>query len=196
MKFKYFDGPLTDMSGLLLDGGTCDLCKKKHNFCFNLSFAISTTFQDEEKDGKIGCYDCLLKGDFEFWHDTEFGFLDENGLTKVYSHNMDNPPLVDRMKLSELRKTPQIITYQQEVWLTHCNDFMVYKGIWEPMDFYKNSETGNGRDLFIEMTDSDLNHLWDDSLVEGENILEQWYATYYVFECLHCKKMRGNWDCD
>lgn len=109
---------------------------------------------------------------------------------------MNHPPPVDQMKLSTLRRTPQIATYQQEVWLTHCNDFMVYKGTWEPMEFYKNSPTGDGRDLFMEMTDADLNHLWDDSLEDGQKVLEQWFPTYYVFECMHCKKLRGSWDCD
>lgn len=96
----------------------------------------------------------------------------------------------------ELRRTPQIVTLQQELWLTHCNDFMTYKGTWEPSDFNKNSNSGNGKELFLEMTDSELNHLWDDSLEKGETELEEWYATYYVFECKHCGKLRGNWDCD
>ena len=73
---------------------------------------------------------------------------------------------------------------------------MIYKGTWEPGDFYRNSKNGNGRDLFLEMTDQDLNHLWDESLEDGEIELKSWYATYYAFECRHCGKLRGNWDCD
>lgn len=73
---------------------------------------------------------------------------------------------------------------------------MVYKGTWQPLEFYKNSPTGDGRDLFMEMTDKDLSHLWDESLDDGQTLLEQWYPTYYVFECRHCRRLRGNWDCD
>ena len=122
--------------------------------------------------------------------------LDENGLSKVYIHNIDNPPGLDDKTLTELRRTPQVVTYQQEIWLTHCNDFMIYKGTWEPLDFYKNSSNGDGRDLFMEMTDKETNHLWDTSLPEGQTLLEEWYPTYYVFECRRCGKLRGYWDCD
>jgi len=45
------------------------------------------------------------------------------------------------------------VTWQQELWLTHCNDFMIYKGTWEPKDFIANRKSGNGKALFLEMTD-------------------------------------------
>jgi len=72
---------------------------------------------------------------------------------------------------------------------------MIYKGTWEPKDFYNNCSDGDGRKLFMDMT-SEYQNLWDDSLSEGETVLDEWYATYYVFECTHCGKLRGNWDCD
>ncbi|MGE5107321.1 MAG: hypothetical protein ACM3H8_07240, partial [Sphingobacteriales bacterium] len=76
------------------------------------------------------------------------------------------------------------------------NDFMIYAGIWEPLDFYTNSKTGDGRDLFMDMTDKEINHIWDFSLEKEEKILEEWDVAYYVFECRHCGKLRGYWDCD
>lgn len=196
MKFQYFEGPIDEMGDLLEGTHPCSLCGKENHMCFSIDHAITNKFSNDEKENKIGCIDCLRKGEFEFWHDTEFGMLDENGLSKVYNHNMDNPPEINKLKLIELKRTPQIVTWQQELWLTHCNDFMTYKGTWEPSDFNKNSKSGNGRELFFEMTDKDLNHLWDDCLEDGEIELTQWYPTYYVFECKHCGKLRGNWDCD
>ena len=160
-----------------------------------MEYSHTKRFSDEEKEGKLGCYDCLRNGEFEFWHDTEFGFLDEKGFTRIYTHNIEHPPQLESI-LTELKRTPPIVTYQPDVWLTHCNDFMVYTGTWDPLDFYKNSPTGDGRDLFIETTDSDISHLWDESLQEGQTLLEEWYATYYVFQCRHCSKLRGHWDCD
>lgn len=196
MDFIYFKGPISDMGDLLEGRNKCSICDEEHEYCFDLEYTITNKFKDEEIEGKIGCYNCLRKGDFEFWHDTEFGMLDEDGLSKVYSHNIDNPPNLDENTKSELRRTPKIVTYQQELWLTHCNDFMVYKGTWEPTDFYKNSPTGDGKDLFLEMTDTELSHLWESSLPEGKTVLEEWYPTYYVFQCRHCEKRRGYWDCD
>ncbi len=194
MNFTYFKGPDSDMSDLLDASQLCSICNQHNTHCFDLEYAICAMFSD--KAGKRGCYECLKKGEFEFWHDTEFGLLDEDGLTKVYNHNIENPPPLSADILTELRRTPQIITWQQELWLTHCDDFMIYKGTWQPTDFYRNSPTGNGRDLFIQMTDKDLAHLWEASSDQGQTLLESWYATYYVFECRHCGKWRGYWDCD
>ena len=73
---------------------------------------------------------------------------------------------------------------------------MAYLGTWTPQDFNEHSKNGNGRDLFMEMTDRAYQNLWDDSLDDGQTLLEEWYPTYYVFKCLHCKKLRGNWDCN
>jgi uncharacterized protein CbrC (UPF0167 family) len=196
MDFIYFKGPISNMADLLGGENICFICNQEHEHCFDLEYAICDKFTDEEKKGKAGCYKCLCNGEFEFWHDTEFGVLNKAGLTKIYSHNIDNPPMLDDALLAELRRTPQILTNQQELWLTHCNDFMVYLGTWEPYDFYRNSPTGDGRDLFMEMTDSNMNKVWDESLESGQTLLEEWHPNYYVFECMHCKKLRGYWDCD
>jgi hypothetical protein len=67
---------------------------------------------------------------------------------------------------------------------------MAYIGTWEPRDFYENAPDGDGQSLFMQMTDKDYQHLW-----EADTRLEHWHATYYVFRCLHCGKLRGNWDC-
>jgi uncharacterized protein CbrC (UPF0167 family) len=195
-QFKYFKGPEEDMSSLIEGVVICSICGIEDR-CFELDFSTTNEFnEDEKKEGKVGCINCLRNGKFEFWHDTEFGMLGEKGLHKVYKHNLVNPPSVDQSTLVELRRTPQIITWQQELWLTHCDDFMIYTGTWEPKDFHTNSKDGDGRRLFMEMTDDEYNNLWDDSLEEGQTKLEEWYPTYYVFECSHCGKLRGNWDCD
>ncbi|MDP9081349.1 MAG: CbrC family protein [Bacteroidota bacterium] len=195
MEFKYFKGPTGDMDSFIEQKTVCSICGNE-NDCFELEFSITQEFNDDDKEGKAGCIDCLKKGLFEFWHDTEFGVLDENGLTKVYNHNVADPSLIAEQVLEEMRRTPRIEMWQQERWLTHCSDFMIYMGIWTPKDFYTNSKDGNGRQLFMDMTDVNENHLWDDSLGEGETELEEWYPMYYVFECSHCGKLRGNWDCD
>lgn len=195
MNFKYFKAPIDEMSDLLDKQGLCSICGKT-DFCFELDYTITNVFSDDDKEGKIGCYSCLREGQFEFWHDTEYGMLDENGLQKVYNHNQDNPPTISSEILTEMRRTPRLLSWQQELWLTHCNDFMIYKGTWTPKDFYTNSTDGDGRGLFMSMTDKELNDLWDESLPEGQTKLEEWYPTYYVFECSHCGQLRGNWDCD
>ena len=193
--FRYFCGPQHDMGDLVEGDTICSLCGRSGR-CFRLEYALCTSLAPDTKETGVGCFDCLREGRFEFWHDTDIGMLDEKGLTHVYKHNQEPPPSFPASALMELRRTPQIVTWQQELWLTHCNDFMAYMGTWEPKDFYASAPGGDGRALFLEMTDKDESHLWDESLRQGATRLESWHATFYVFRCLHCGKLRGNWDCD
>lgn len=193
--FKYFQGPQEDMAALSDEASACSLCGGPGP-CLRLEEALETGITPEQKESAVGCFSCLQAGRFEFWHDTEIGLLDERGLTHVYIHNQTPPSDFPASALVELRRTPQFFTWQQALWLVHCNDFMAYAGTWGPSDFNANAPNGAGRELFLEMTSEDLQHLWDESLPEHGTELESWYATYYVFRCLHCGKLRGNWDCD
>ena len=177
LKFKYFEGPEEDMGGLCKVPVKCALCGR-NDVCFELEFVDCPELDENQREGKVGCVECLKEGRFGFLHGTDVGIDDFS--TEV---------------LAEFRRTPEIVTWQQEVWLTHCNDFMSYQGTWGPEDFYKNASSGNGRAVFMKMTD-EYQNLWDDSLPEGETKLKQWHATYYVFKCLHCGKLKGYWDCD
>jgi uncharacterized protein len=192
MNFEYFQGPVSDMALLSKGEKSCGICGRVGR-CFELRFAIICC--DGASEVGYGCMDCLASGKFEFWHDTDIGMLDEKGLTKVYSHNRLPPENFPSAALVALRRTPQIATWQQELWLTHCNDFMAYQGTWSPGDFYKNAPNGDGRTLFMEMTDDGKN-LWDDSLSIGTTIFKEWHAAYYVFKCKRCGRLKGNWDCD
>jgi uncharacterized protein CbrC (UPF0167 family) len=121
--------------------------------------------------------------------------LDERGLWPV--NDRSPPPSFSESALIELRRTPQIVTWQEELWLTHCDDFMAYIGTWRPEDFVRNSRGGDGRDLFVRMTrDPELQFLWDQCLRPGETTPVGWHAVYYTFRCLHCGELAGNWDCD
>jgi uncharacterized protein CbrC (UPF0167 family) len=192
MNFEYFQGPVSDMASLCKGEQTCGICKRVGP-CFELGSAIICS--EEANEVGYGCMECLTKGKFEFWQDTEIGLLDEIGLTKIHNRNQQAPQNFPGAALVCLRRTPQIATWQQELWLVHCNDFMAYQGTWQPDDFYRNSPNSNGRELFLQMTDW-RPELWDKSLSKGESMLKAWGATYYVFKCRHCGKLRGNWDCD
>ena len=194
MDFKYFEAPSEHMSGLCREDKTCTFCGSITR-CFELQHATCATLTESHKEQAFGCASCLKKGRFEFWHDTEIGVLDENGLKHIYDHNKRPPQDFMHASLVELRKTPQVVTWQQEVWLTHCNDFMAYIGTWEPRDFTANAPDGDGKALFMSMTDDDSKHLWNASVKDGDDRPSSWYATYCVFRCLHCGSLRGNWDC-
>jgi uncharacterized protein CbrC (UPF0167 family) len=194
MHFEYFAGPIDEMSGLSAYERTCSLCGAQ-SLCFDLQFAICPELPEVKKESAVGCPACLRLGRFEFWHDTEIGLLDEVGLTHVYKHNKKPPAGFPEAALVALRRTPQFASWQQGIWLAHCDDFMRYIGTWEPPDFYRMAKDGDGRKLFLEMTD-DYPNLWNESLSSEGERLTSWHVTYYVFQCRHCWKLRGNWDCD
>lgn len=58
-------------------------------------------------------------------------------------------------------------------------------------DFVASSTDGDGRKLFLRMTD-EYPELWDDSITQGESQPGAWHATYYAYRCAHCGTLRGN----
>ena len=194
MEFIYFEGPESDMADLIDKPHSCSICGMQHPNCYALDYADTAAFTKKQREGKVGCYDCLKKGLFTFSHDTEYGLVDHTGVNDTYRHNGHTLSGASDLVITELSRTPQFVTYQQGMWLGHCNDFMVYKGTWRPQDFIHNAEGGNGRALFLDMTPKDQAFFWDDQ--DGAESMEDWYITYYTFECRHCGKLRGYWDCD
>jgi len=182
------------MSGIM-DPTDCSICKKKGVPCFALDDAICEGLDPAEKEGKSGCMDCLVTGRYTFSHDTEFGLVDASGIDPDYRHNDQVLSGISDEAIRELCRTPQFITCQQEFWLGHCSDFMAYIGTWVPEDFIKNDPDRNGRALFLGMTKAGQGFYWDE-YVEPAGVYSDWYISYYAFECRHCGKLRGYWDCD
>ena len=195
MQFKYFAGPIADMTGFAGETKPCSLCGQPGP-CFELADAICPELPQEAREGRIGCYDCLRAGRFEFEHGTDKGMLAEDGLISEQTGEPYLPDGFSEAALVELRRTPRIATNQDETWLTHCHDFMAYQEVWSPSDFYKHAPDGDGRALFLAMTNPDQQNLWDDCWFDKSEPLGNWYGTYYVFKCLHCGELRGNWDID
>ncbi len=195
LEFKYFAGPLADMAHFAGETKPCSLCGRTGP-CFELEQSVCPEIPRGSREGKIGCVNCLRAGRFEFVHNTEIGTVGERGLRSELTGKLYLPEGFSEASLVELRRTPQIATNQEEVWLTHCNDFMQYQGVWEPSDFCENAPDGKGRALFLEMTDPDGHDLWKEDASDEAEARAMWYGTYYVFKCLHCGKLRGNWDVD
>ncbi len=146
MEFRYFRGPEDDM-GLLPYIRTCSLCGQPGQ-CFSLDNVTSRELSEEERQGKVGCYDCLRRDRFGFAHDTEVGIITEDGLLAFDEPEdeprrvfvvagdgtvADNMPLVNPPQprvsdeaVAELRRTPSFSSWQDISWPVHCDDFMAY----------------------------------------------------------------------
>ncbi len=210
IKFRYFRG-LEDDMGLLPGIRICSLCGQPGR-CFSLQRrGVSHELSQEERQGKIGCTNCLKRDRFGFNHVMRAGFVDEHGLMKFdevgpKEHRVsvvaesgrttiDGAPFVQPPQeqvsdeaVAELRRTPNFLSWQDIDWKVHHDDFMVYLGIWGPEDFEQIAGSGSGRDLFLEMVDAD--GLWPkgEEPIFGKNIV--------MFECLHCSTKSGIFDID
>jgi len=191
---QFIDVPLSQLSGYM--GLT--IC----SYCLLDKECVGTGYY--EAGHETICADCLSKGRSIYNHVTEIGYLDKDGL-RDFDANPISPGKINIPEASivELLKTPRIPIHQEEKWLIHCNDFMVYMGQWEFIDFYKKASDGNGRKLFQEMTGKEYMHIWDDvaATIEAHGfvltnypVFEKTDIGYYAFRCPHCGKLRGNLD--
>jgi len=185
------------MSALSDEPVTCAFCHGSGDG-FSLRNATCDTLSAVERAAGFGCPACLAAGRFTFTHNTEIGILDERGLRLEYANQHDAPAQLRADALETLLRTPDVLRWQSEPWLTHCNDFMAYIGTWQPSDFRQHAPDGDGRALFMRMTrDSELQHVWDEACNDGEAVPpEDWPLVYYAYRCLHCGELAGNWDCD
>lgn len=211
LEFRYFRAPEAEM-GFLPGDRTCSLCGQPGR-CFPLDGVNSSELSEGERGGKIGCYDCLRRDRFGFTHDTEVGFITEEGLLssgepddspkRVFVVASDGEAVADSAPLvhpptphvseeavAELRRTPGFSTWQEVTWPVHCDDFMAYLGIWGPEDFAEASPDESGRQLFLDMVDPFFHDRWteDNGPRFGQN--------FVAFQCLHCQTRTATYDID
>jgi hypothetical protein len=215
MEFHYFKAAESEMHKLLPGEHTCSICGNIGR-CFEIDYLVGEDIKDFKAG--IGCYDCLKNRCFGFFHITEAGYLDENGITNYNENNEDEKPHIfignetgeisinydpdissftreipqlSEESIDEMRCTPVFPTWQEVGWPIHCNDFMIYLGSWQPKDF-ELFNNGNGRLLFLDMTDREYHNCWPSEQVSKE----EWGIAYYAFKCTQCDKLRGICDFD
>ena len=129
-----------------------------------------------------GCMECLRQGRFTVWHYTDVGEIENGEFTSESKRGLT----IAKESILELSRTPSFSTFQQAIWLSHCNDFMAYLGEWEREDFNKNAPEGEGQKLFGEVEQAE----------PGEEWVKLRDSGFYLFRCLHCGKMRSfsDWD--
>ena len=136
--------------GLLRGFHICSLCGQDDR-CFSLDGMLSTELTEPELRGKVGCLNCLRRDRFGFAHDTEVGFITEDGLENFGGLEDDSPrlflvsgdgeaalsdtplaplpkPKVSEEAIAELRRTPGFATWQDFFWPVHHDDFMAFVG--------------------------------------------------------------------
>jgi uncharacterized protein len=145
--------------------GICSVCNQKRTIKYNL-----VPYCVEDPD--YICPWCIADGSAAEKYQGQFN--DNYGIEDV------PPEMLDEIVL----KTPSYSSWQQEVWLSHCNEpcaFIGYVGAKE-IEPYFDEILDDIQDYPEELIKSSLSK--DGALVG------------YLFECVQCAKRRLHVDCD
>lgn len=180
--FKYHPDPIRTGVFRFDKKIECDSCGKETNVYY------SNPFYSAENVNAI-CPTCIANG--EAAKKLKGSFQDYLGLEGILPDpNIDNTGKYKEEQIDELiYRTPGYCGWQQEQWLSHCDDFCAfvrYVG-WE--------EIKNLVDDFVDL-EADCN----DCGLNVEELPEYLYnggsCQGYLFQCLHCNKYRLYFDFD
>jgi uncharacterized protein CbrC (UPF0167 family) len=158
--------------------GTCSVCNEKRNVKYTSSFYSI-------KKPEYICPFCIANGKAAEKYDGEF--VAYSNIEGVSPDPADPKPTIPKKMLLEVsQRTPCYNSWQQEVWLSHCNEPCVF------ID-YADGETIKP---FIDELEEDI----EGNGYNKEQLLE-WLSKNgsvvgYLFQCLHCGKHRLHNDFD
>ena len=181
----YYNASITNLNGFEYGKKICECCNHERRF-----FTVNP---NAHPNPTWICIECLKTIEIVTIHNTAFGFV-TNNLPKDLEHESAKKH-VSKEAFEEMLRTPTFLSLQGEQWLGHCDDFMDYIGTWEAPDFTNESEDGNGKKLFKEMSNKDEHHLWEEfDLAENESKHTWENCLYHTFECRTCKVKKGYWE--
>ena len=178
-KFKYHPDPTGTGAFVVGETAKCDCCNNETDIYYERPFY-------SVEDITALCPFCIANGKAAEKFNGEFqNYCSIEGI----SPNPNVPSTFDNNEaiMEVTMRTPGYRGWQQEVWLSHCNDLCAFLGyvawddIKDKLDDFASLETDIQG---YRMTVSDLEkHLIKDGHLQG-----------YLFQCLHCKKYRLHMD--
>lgn len=167
--FKYHPDPLK--TGIILKEETlCPVCNQNKDYVY-----VGPFFCEDEVEGI--CPWCIKNGEAAKKFNGEF--QDTSSCEYV-----EKEEYLDEL----IHKTPGYRGWQQEKWLSHCDDFCAFLGCvgWKEIENIKDELSED-----IEKLKKDMNlsqEEFEKSLVIGGS------HQGYLFKCIHCGKYRLNTD--
>ncbi len=161
--FRYHPDPLAT-GAFEISRGRCPHCGADRAYRY-----VGPVYASDEPDPP--CPACIADGSFAARYDAEF--TDAAALEGL------EPVVVDEVT----RRTPGFAGWQQEQWMTHCDDAAAYLG---PVGFQELIDHPQALEqLRDDMGDEDVQDLSRDGS-----------PTAYLFRCRHCGVELANWDVD
>ena len=158
--------------------GICSVCNEERKLRY-----VSSFYSEEELD--YICPWCIANGKAATDFDGEFN--DYCGIEGVSPDPEDGSSAIPKELLLEItNKTPSYTSWQQEVWLTHCN---------EPCAFIDYADTKTIAPLMEELQDDIENNGYDPEFIKS-HLSKDGSLVGYLFQCLNCGQHRLHVDCD
>lgn len=158
--------------------GICSICQEERHIRYTGSF-----YSIEEPD--YICPWCIADGRAAEMYDGEFN--DYCGIEGVSPNPKDPKLKISKELLLEItKKTPSYISWQQERWMTHCN---------EPCAFIGYADTETIEPLMEELKDDIENNGYGADFIKS-SLSKDGSLVGYLFQCLHCNQHRLHVDCD
>lgn len=159
--------------------GECSVCSQQRSLKYTGSF-----YSVDEPD--YICPWCIADGSAAKKYEGEFN--DSVGVeTPVDYERSDEVKASFENKVTEIaERTPSYVSWQQEVWLTHCN---------EPCAFIDYVDSKVIQPILHELEDDIENTGYDRKLII-EHLSSQGSLVGYLFKCLHCGTHRLHVDSD
>lgn len=178
-KFKYSPNAY-DIDVFSKEEGICSICNQRRNVRYTSSFY-------SQEDPEYICPWCIHDGSASKKYNGEFN--DYAGIEGVSANPLiegkGNIPKDYLLEVSE--RTPSYISWQQEVWLTHCN---------EPCAFIGYADSEIIKPILDELKEDIENNIGYDPEIIQNHLTTDGSLVGYLFQCVNCGKHRLHADCD
>ena len=155
--------------------GTCSICDEKRNLKYNGSF-----YSIEEPD--YICPWCIANGKAAEKYDGEF-----NDYCGIEGSSAESASTIPKELLLEVStKTPSYFSWQQEEWMSHCN---------EPCAFIGYADTKTIEPLMSELNEDIEKNGYGAEFIK-EHLSKDGHLVGYLFQCVNCGQHRLHVDCD
>jgi uncharacterized protein CbrC (UPF0167 family) len=159
--------------------GECSICNQQR------SLKYTSSFYSVDEPAYI-CPWCIADGSAAREYEGEFN--DAGGVERPleYDSNKAVKASFDTQVIEIAERTPSYVSWQQEVWLSHCN---------EPCAFMDYADSKAIQPILHELED-DINNAGYDTTLITEHLSKQGSLVGYLFKCLHCGTHRLHIDSD
>jgi uncharacterized protein len=170
--FRYHPAP--QATGVVeASSKVCACCSKARGFIY-----VGPVYGESDLDSQI-CPWCIADGTAAASLGASFADsypLERAGIARE---------IIDEVNL----RTPSYTSWQQESWLTHCEDACEFHGDASVEDVAQvSTETKADWRLEYQLTDEDWAHITAHYQPKGDQ-------AFYKFVCRHCGLVRLGWDC-